>query len=108
MWAIQSRGCLSFLLISFAVLYLTFCAVFDLRRMFGLGMDFIDTGLSVLWGNVFRHKEWTAMFLDKAPFVAKEGQTFTQILIALLVQRRGTWAFIVLNLNYCTRSKCII
>lgn len=67
--------------------------------MFGLVMNFIDTGLSVLLGNIFRPKEWAAMFLDKAPFVAKEGRTFTQILITLLIQRHGTRAFIVWSLH---------
>lgn len=50
---------------------LIYCAVFesvcDLRRMFGLIMDFIDTGLNVFLGN--RPKESVFMFLDKAPLL---------------------------------------
>lgn len=68
-------------------------------------MDFSDTGLNVFLGNIFRPKEWAVMFLDKAPLVAKECWTFTQILITLLIQRREAWTFVALNLNSYTRSK---
>lgn len=34
----------------------------DLRRMFGLVMDIIDTSFSVLLGNIPRPKEWAGIF----------------------------------------------
>lgn len=80
-------------------------SVCDLGRMFGVVMGFIDTSLTVPLGNIFGPKERAAVFLDKASVVSKEGRTFMQTIITLLIQRGGACVFIVLSLKYYTRSK---